>query len=70
MPADDTHPLNLRLSGAEMDALWKVSREDFPGYTLEALGRKLIQDELIRMGVLDLPSSNRSKGARLSRGKP
>ena len=58
------HALTIRLSGDAMDALWRVHREDFPGATLEALGAKLIRDELVRMGVLALPAANRSKGAR------
>jgi hypothetical protein len=57
------HPLTVHLDGDAMEALWKVSREDFPGYSLEALGAKLIRDELVRMAVLKLPSANRSKHA-------
>ena len=61
MPED--HPLTVRLDGRSMDALWRVSREDFPGYTLEALAAKLIRDELIRIGVLPLGLADRSKHA-------
>lgn len=60
---NEPHTLTVKLDGDAMTALWKVSREDFPGYTLEALGAKLIRDELVRMGVLALPKGNRSKRA-------
>lgn len=63
------HPLHIELSGDEMDALWRVSREDFAGKSLEAVARKLIRDELVRMGIMALPAENRSRGARAIGGK-
>lgn len=60
----EPHKLTIELSGDEMDALWRLSRETFPGHSLELLARKLVQDSLIACGVLSLSPANRSKGAR------
>lgn len=66
---DERHPLTIRLDGAAMDALWTVHREDYPGYTLEAVGARLLRDALINMGVLPLGSANRGPGARSARSR-
>lgn len=63
------HGLQIELSGDEMDAPWRGSREDFAGKSPEAVARKLIRDELVRMGIMPLPAENRSRGAQAIGGK-
>lgn len=47
-------------------AVERLRLELFPGHTPDAVAKKLIRDALIGCGVLPLPASNRSRGARRS----
>lgn len=70
MADDAPHTLTLKLSGAEMDALWRIFREEFPNTSLEATAQALLRDELVRLGVLPLPEANRSRGAQQTKTPP
>lgn len=58
-----------RLNPEERAAVERLRTELFPTYTAEAVVHKLLRDALVGCGVLNLPASNRSKGARKTPGR-
>jgi hypothetical protein len=60
----DGRTLSVKLSGATLAKLATYQREMHPGRSLEQVADYLVRDSLVRLGLLDLPSGNRSKGAR------
>lgn len=53
----------IQVSDREGEAFDRLKAEMWPDKTEAEVGRKLLQDELIRLGVLELPEGNRAKGA-------
>ena len=66
MMAEITTGLLTQLSDEERAALTRLRDELYPTHSLGAVARKLVRDGLVQCGVLDLPSSNRSRGAQRS----
>lgn len=55
--------LYVPVSDAEGEAFDRLRAEMWPERSEQEVGRKLMQDELIRLGVLELPKGNRGKAA-------
>lgn len=59
--------LTIRLADDEWAALDKAAYEHRGFYPVDVMARLLLRDELIRMGLLALPMSNRSRRAKRGR---
>lgn len=60
---DQPRQITVTLPAREYAALAYFRDTCFPGQSYELMARKLIQDELIRAGVLNLTPDNRGKAA-------
>lgn len=61
--SDAPRELTIRFPAIEYALMVRLRDEMWPGQPIEMVARKLVQDELIRLGLLALPKVNRSKRA-------